>query len=113
MPPSTDTVSPLSPAAPGGLTPPARAVAVDQAAVFRRLRYRLVRNGLRVSLESGKIRLVTMLGTSAFVAAFVFALSWYGFRELFQYRIPVKGLIVGGLFDLMFFTLGVMLIFST
>jgi ABC-2 type transport system permease protein len=87
--------------------------AVDQAAVFRRLRYRLARNALRVALESGKVRLFTMLATSAVVAAFVFALSWYGFRELFQYRIPVKGLIVGGLFDLMFFTLGVMLIFST
>ena len=113
MPPSTDTVTPLSPPALGGLTPPARPLAVDQAAVFRWLRYRLVRNGLRVSLESGKIRLITMLGTSAFVAAFVFALSWYGFHELFQFKIPVKGLIVGGLFDLMFFTLGVMLIFST
>jgi ABC-2 type transport system permease protein len=112
MPPSTDIAAPHPPPATGGLTPPARQV-VDQAAVFRRLRYRLVRNGLRVSLESGKIRLFTMLGTSAVVAAFVLALSWYGFRELFQYKIPVKGLIVGGLFDLMFFTLGVMLVFST
>ncbi len=113
MPPSSDTLAPLAPPAAGGLATPARRVAVDQAAVFRRLRYRLVRNGLRVSLESGKIRLFTMLGTSAFVAAFVFALSLYGFHELFQFKIPVKGLIVGGLFDLMFFTLGVMLVFST
>jgi ABC-2 type transport system permease protein len=112
MPPSSDTLAPHSPPALGELTPPARR-AGDQAAVFRRLRYRLVRNGLRVALESGKIRFFTMLGTSAFVAAFVFALGLYGFNELFQYRIPVKGLIVGGLFDLMFFTLGVMLVFST
>ena len=37
----------------------------------------------------------------------------YGFHELFQLNIPFKGLIVGGLFDLLFFTLGVMLLFST
>ncbi len=85
----------------------------DQAAVFRRLRYTLIRNGLRVAWQSGKAKLVTMLLTSAVVAGFVFALSWYGFTELFEYKIPVKGLIVGGLFDLMFFTLGFMLIFST
>jgi ABC-2 type transport system permease protein len=109
MPPSTGTIAPASSVAASSHRPGA----VDQAAVFRRLRYRLVRNGLRVSLESGKIRLFTMAGTSAFVAGFVFALSLYGFHGLFQFKIPVKGLIVGGLFDLMFFTLGTMLIFST
>jgi len=85
----------------------------DQSAVFRRLRYRLVCNGLRVAWQSGKIKLVSMLGTSGIVAALVFALSWFAFHELFAFKVPVKGLIVGGLFDLMFFTLGVMLIFST
>lgn len=86
---------------------------ISQASVFRRLRYRLTRNGLRVALESGKIKLFTMLSTSFVVAAFVFGLSWYGIAELFAYKVPAKGLIVGGLFDLMFFTLGVMLVFST
>jgi ABC-2 type transport system permease protein len=86
---------------------------VNQAAVFHRLRVRLLRNSLRVALESGKVRLFTMLATSAVVAAFVFALSWFGFDELFRFKIPVKGMIVGGLFDLMFATLGVMLVFST
>lgn len=89
--------------------------ALNQAAVFRRLRYRLARNGLRVALESGKVKLFTMLSTSLVVAVFVFGLSWYGLTELFNpyYKVPAKGLIVGGLFDLMFFTLGVMLVFST
>ncbi|OWK45287.1 putative ABC transporter permease subunit [Fimbriiglobus ruber] len=85
----------------------------NQAAVFDRLRYRVARNGLRVAWQSGKVKLITMLATSAIVAAFVFGLSWFGVRELFQFKVPAKGLIVGGLFDLMFFTLGTMLVFST
>ena len=88
-------------------------MSTDQAAVFRSLRQRLWRNGLHAMLESGRVRLVTMLGTSLFVTAFVFGLSYFGFYELFRLNLPIKGLIVGGLFDLMFFTLGVMLLFST
>lgn len=85
----------------------------NQAMVFRQLRARLFRNNLRSMLEQSRIRLFTMIGTSLFVAAFVFGLSTFGFMELFGFRIPVKGLIIAGLFDLMFFTLGVMLLFST
>ncbi len=85
----------------------------DQAAIFRSLRYQLARNGVRSMLEAGRLRLFIMILTSLFVAVFVFALSAYGFMELFNYKIPVKGLIISGLFDLMFFTLGVMLLFST
>ncbi len=84
-----------------------------QAAAFRALRTRLTVNGLRTALADGKIKLFTMTGTSAVVAAFVFGLSYFGFAELFRAKVPVKGLIVGGLFDLMFFTLGGMLTFST
>jgi ABC-2 type transport system permease protein len=87
--------------------------APDQTIVFRRLRRSLAANGLRSMLETGRIRLYTMVGTSFFVAAFVFGLSAFGFLELFGFKIPTKGLIVAGLFDLMFFTLGVMLLFST
>ena len=84
-----------------------------QAVVFRRLRVRLMRNGLRVALEAGRIRLFTVMLTSSFVAAFTFAVSWYLFHELAAKNIPFKGLIVESLFDLLFFTLGGMLIFST
>jgi ABC-2 type transport system permease protein len=86
---------------------------IDQTAVFRQLRWRLFRNGLRSLIETSRLRLYTMAGTSLLVAAFVFGLSAYGFLELFGFKIPTKGLIVAGLFDLMFFTLGVMLLFST
>lgn len=92
--------------------PPAPAVA-DQGRVFRRLRLRLARNGLRVALESGRVRFVTMIATSIAVAAFTFAASLYGFHQLTVNEIPFKGGLVEGLFDLLFFTLGGMLVFST
>jgi ABC-2 type transport system permease protein len=93
----------------GAETPPV----ADQAALFRRLRVRLFRNGLRVALENGRVRLFTMIATSAVVAAFTFAVSLYLFNELAASRIPLKGAIVEAVFDLLFFTLGTMLIFST
>ena len=95
------------------MTPTRRFTPDDQAGVFRRLRYRLAVNGLRTAWESGKVKLISMLGTSYVVAAFVFGLSYYGIGQMFKFNVPAKGLIVGGLFDLMFFTLGGMLIFST
>ncbi|MBN9120410.1 MAG: hypothetical protein J0I06_14840 [Planctomycetes bacterium] len=90
-----------------------RPAVADQGALFRRLRWRMFRNGLRVALQNGRVRLFTMLGTSAFVAAFTFAVSLYLFNELAANKIPFKGAIVEALFDLLFFTLGTMLIFST
>ncbi|MGL6074215.1 MAG: putative ABC transporter permease subunit [Fimbriiglobus sp.] len=85
----------------------------DQAAVFRRVRTRMAINAMQSAWSTGKVKVLTMILTSLFVAAFVFGLSWYGIREMFQLNVPAKGMIVGGLFDLMFFTLGGMLIFST
>ncbi|MBA4188023.1 MAG: hypothetical protein C0467_08390 [Planctomycetaceae bacterium] len=85
----------------------------DQASTFRQLRARLLRNGLRVALEHSRTRLVTMLGTSAFVFGFTFAVGMYLFNQLAKTNVPFKGGIVEGLFDLMFFTLGTMLVFST
>src|SRR5439155_19654983 len=67
----------------------------------------------RVALESSRVRLVTVLATSAVVAAFTFGLGWYLFHQLTVHQIPFKGAIVEGLFDLLFFTLGGMLVFST
>jgi ABC-2 type transport system permease protein len=93
-----------------GIEPPPVA---DQAAVFRRLRASLFRNNLRVALEQGRTRLVTMLASSAFVAAFTFGVGLYLFNQLAVNNIPGKGAIVEALFDLMFFTLGSMLVFST
>ncbi len=85
----------------------------DQGALFRRLRARLFRNNLRVALATGRARLLTMIATSAVVAAFTFGVSLYLFNELAVNKIPFKGAIVEALFDLLFFTLGTMLVFST
>ena len=85
----------------------------DQPAVFRRLRVRLARNGLRVALEAGRVRFVSMILTSLIVAGFAFGVSWYLFHQLAANNIPFKGAIVASLFDLLFFTLGGMLVFST
>ena len=85
----------------------------DQGRLFRQLRYKLLRNSLRVALENGRVRLFTMIATSAVVACFTLAVSLYLFDQLAANKIPFKGAIVEALFDLLFFTLGTMLIFST
>jgi ABC-2 type transport system permease protein len=94
-------------------TPLALPPVADQPRVFRRLRLRVARNALGVALRSGRTRLLTVIATSTAVAAFTFGVSWYGFRELQAYNIPFKGAIVESLFDLLFFTLGGMLVLST
>ena len=92
---------------------PTAPFAANQPRVFRKLRLRIARNSLRVVLESGRLRFLTMIATSLVVAAFTFGVSWYLFDQLTINNIPVKGLIVTSLFDLLFFTLGGMLVFST
>jgi ABC-2 type transport system permease protein len=86
---------------------------VDEAAVFRRLRWQLWRNSLRTAWQSGRTRLLTVIGTSSLTAIFAFSLSFFLFRQLTIHNIPVKGAIAEALFDLLFFTLGSMLLLST
>jgi ABC-2 type transport system permease protein len=85
----------------------------DQAGLFRRLRGRLLRNGLRVALEQGRTRLFTLAATTALVAVFTFLAGNYLFGQLARANVPFKGMIVEALFDVLFFTLGTMLVFST
>ena len=85
----------------------------DQGRVFRRLRLSLFRNGLRMALQSGRTRLFGTLATCLVVALFTFAVGMYLFDQMAKNKIPFKGLIVEALFDLLFFTLGSMLLFST
>jgi ABC-2 type transport system permease protein len=94
-----------------GISP--AAFAANQPRVFRHLRLRIARNSLRVVLQSGRLRFLSMIATSLVVAAFTFGVSWYLFDQLTANNIPVKGMIVTSLFDLLFFTLGGMLVFST
>jgi ABC-2 type transport system permease protein len=88
-------------------------ITADQGSVFRRLRISLFRNGFRVSMQSGRTRLFGTLATCIIVAAFTFAVGLYLFDQLEKNKIPFKGKIVESLFDLLFFTLGGMLLFST
>jgi ABC-2 type transport system permease protein len=88
-------------------------IAADQGSVFRRLRFALLRNGLRVGMQSGRTRLFGTLATCFIVAAFTFGVGLYLFDQLEKNKIPFKGKIVEALFDLLFFTLGSMLLFST
>ena len=75
---------------------------------------RLVRNGLRVALESGTIGSSPCSAPASSSRRSCSALSLVRVQRTRPVnKIPFKGLIVGGLFDLLFFTLGAMLIFST
>jgi ABC-2 type transport system permease protein len=88
-------------------------IIADQGSVFRRLRISLLRNGLRLALESGRTRLFGTFATCLIVAAFTFGVGIYLFDQLEKNKIPFKGAILEALFDLLFFTLGSMLLFST
>ncbi|HYH65517.1 MAG TPA: hypothetical protein VD866_12545 [Urbifossiella sp.] len=84
-----------------------------QPAAFRRLRVRLARNGLRVALDAGRVRFFSVVLSTLVVSGFAFGFSLYLFGQLTANAIPFKGAIVGFLFDLLFFTLGSMLVVST
>jgi len=88
-------------------------ITADQGLVFRRLRIALFRNGLRLALQSSRTRLFGTFATCLIVAAFTFGVGIYLFDQLEKNKIPFKGAIVEALFDLLFFTLGSMLLFST
>jgi ABC-2 type transport system permease protein len=88
-------------------------VPVDQMRLFGRLRRQLLRNTLRVLLEQSSLRLLMIVLTSVVIWAFVFGVSWSGFRFMTVQRVPAFGAIVGVLFDFLFGALWLMLIFST
>jgi ABC-2 type transport system permease protein len=86
---------------------------VRQGLLFQKLRWRIFRNAGTLLFGNSRLRLVTMVLSSAVICALVFYASYEGFRLLGQTRLPRTGGIIGLLFDAMFFTLGGMLVFST
>ncbi len=92
---------------------PLRVAAVRQGWLFQRLRWQLLRNSGMLFFANSRLRFVTMIAASLTVCAAVYAAAWYGFGLIASREIPFTGGIVRLLFDLMFFALGVMLIFST
>ena len=85
----------------------------DQALLFQRLRWNLLGNSWQV-MKGQSMRPLTILMCSVVVWAFVFTVSLGGFRFLkYEVQLPLDGEIVGLLFDLLFLTLGALLIFSS
>lgn len=82
--------------------------------VFQRLRGRLWSNGLRQLLAGSIVRPLTILLCSVVVWVFVFMISYFGFRFLVEgFKLALDEQIVGRLLGLLFFSLGVLLIFSS
>src|SRR5262249_20901459 len=83
-------------------------------ALFQRLRWRLMRNALGVLLTRYPVRLVSILTCCLILWSGLFTLAFIGFSELRgRWRFPIDGEIIGLLFDLMFVSLTVLLVFSS
>jgi ABC-2 type transport system permease protein len=89
--------------------------AVDQMRLFGWLRRRLLHNTARVLMRQSSLRVVSIVLTSLMIWLFVFGVSWSGFHFLTAsgQRVPAFGQIIGVLFDFLFLSLAVMLVFST
>jgi ABC-2 type transport system permease protein len=85
---------------------------ISHGLLFQQLRWRLARNAASQLMGTSRVRFLTMIGCSVVVWIAVFVFAYGGFDLLNQQNIP-PGLIVELLFNAMFFTLGVMLVFST
>jgi ABC-2 type transport system permease protein len=91
-------------------TPPLPSV--NHSLVFARLRWKMLRNTCRTVLWTSPVRLVTIILCSVLVWAAVFAISALGFAFVAEKQIPFAGAIIGLVFDLLFLSLAVMLVFS-
>jgi ABC-2 type transport system permease protein len=86
----------------------------SQAWLFQRLRWRMVWNGTRTALGHSVVRPVTIIVCSLMIWLALFGLSYFGFHELFfRWNIPIDYLVGGFVFDVLFMTLTVLLVFST
>ena len=83
-----------------------------QYSVFQWLRWRAFRNASALLVGHSRIRLATIVFCCLLIAGTVFAASAEGFGLLQTYRIPFSGRIVGTLFDFLFLSLAVLLVFS-
>ncbi len=86
---------------------------ISESMLFQRLRWRLLRNTWNQLVGHSLVRPVTILLCSVLVWAFVFGVSYAGFRfQVEIFKLPSDGQIIGLLLGLLFFALGVLLIFS-
>jgi ABC-2 type transport system permease protein len=88
--------------------------ALRQTLLLQRLRWRLLRNSWEALLGRSTLRPLTILLCSVMVCAFVFGLSWAGFLFLRDdVKVDPHLEITGVLLDVLFFSLGWLLLFST
>lgn len=81
--------------------------------LFQRLRWLMLRNEGRQLFGHSIVRPLTILLSSLFVCSFVFVVGFGGFRFLFEViKLPPHGQIVEVLIGLLFFALGLLLVFS-
>ncbi len=86
---------------------------VNQFALFNRLRQNLFKNAWSEFRGSSVVRPITILISSIIVITFVFGLSLGGFYFfIFEMKMPPHGFIIEMLVGLLFFSLGVLLVFS-
>src|SRR4051812_34692750 len=87
---------------------------VRQTLLFQRLRWNLLRNSWNVMIRQSRVKPLTILLSSLVVWVFVFVISWLGFRFLVEgFKIPPDEQIISILLGLLFFSLGVLLVFSS
>jgi ABC-2 type transport system permease protein len=86
---------------------------VAPARLFARLRWQLLRNTMRQVLGGSFMRPLTILMCSVIVWSFVFGVSYEGFVFLQKQQFDLSGGVVSMLFDMLFFSLAVLLVFST
>jgi ABC-2 type transport system permease protein len=88
--------------------------AVSPPRLFQWLRWRLLRNSTQLLLRGSLLRVATILMCSLLVWGLIFAVGMIGFQELkVKWEVPLDGFVLELLFDLLFFALTVLLIFST
>ncbi|HMF14741.1 MAG TPA: hypothetical protein VKE94_20640 [Gemmataceae bacterium] len=86
---------------------------VPHAFLFQRLRYRLLRNGTRLLFQHSALRVFVIVAITAVVGGCVFAISLEGFHYLRQFGLRAGDTVIRTIFDFLFLTLHVMLLFST
>ena len=91
-------------------------VEVNQFLLFQRLRWRLLRNNLRVLLRGSLVRVATILLCSLLIWGSLFVICYLGFQELKspgRWGVPLNMRIMVRVFDMLFIALTVLLVFST
>jgi ABC-2 type transport system permease protein len=92
---------------------PIQGPSVHQHWIFQRLRFRLLQNGIRVALRQSSVRIVSIFLCSLVVWGAIYAGSAYGFYLFQLEHVDLLGAIVGLVFDLLFLSLTMLLIFSS